>query len=62
MPSSIKYIQPVVTNVVNIDLQCSGGGYYSRGTPIAYDAVFQGDHYLGELLNKGGVYLRKFGV
>ena len=56
------YIQPVVTNVVSMDLQCSAGGHYSTETTIAYEAVFQGGYYLRGLLNKGGVYLRKFGI
>ena len=46
--------KPVVTIVVSMDLHAIGGGYYSRGTTIAYSAVFRGGYYLSEATKQRG--------
>ena len=38
-------VKPVLTIVASMDLHAMGGGYYSRGATVAYNAVFQGGNY-----------------
>ena len=53
--------KPVVLIVVSTDLHVMGG-LLLRGATIAYNAIFGGGYYSRRILNKGGVYSRKYSI